>query len=151
MMKHRAHCVYNYATTEEVYEVERIVDVFGFEDSRWFLVKWAGYEEPDWQPEHLLARDGCRDSLRDFWSSTNKNPSKHFYADPSGKHRCTICCKVYKRAQDLKAHRTRTGHHDDKKDKVTQTAKIDAVTQKRKVMQNALPKVRWGEQETDNV
>ena len=72
-------------------------------------------------------------------------------ADPRGKHRCTICCKTYKRAQDLKAHRTRTGHFDSKKEKVTQTAEADAVTQKRKDMQNALPKVHWGERPVDNV
>ena len=45
MMKHRAHCIYNYGTTDEIYEVEKIVDVFGHASSRWFLVKWVGYEE----------------------------------------------------------------------------------------------------------
>ena len=47
MMKHRAHCIYNYGTTEEIFEIEKIVNVFGFANSRWFLVKWIGYEEPD--------------------------------------------------------------------------------------------------------
>ena len=150
MMKHRAHCIYNYGTTTEVFEIEKIVNVFGFANSRWFLVKWIGYEEPDWQPEHLLMRDGCRDSIRDFWASSGRNPSKDFYADPEGKHRCTVCCKTYKRAQDLKAHRTRAGHFEDKQEKITQTAKVDAVLEKRKAMQNALPKVRWGEREADN-
>ena len=152
MMKHRAQCIYNYDTTEEIYEIEKIVNVFGFADSRWFLVKWVGYDVPDWQPEHLLLRDGCRDSIREFWSSTHRNPSKEYYADPDGKHRCTICCKTYKRDQDLKAHRTRTGHFEDKKDnKVTKTATTDAVMQKRKVMQSKLSKVCWGEREVDNV
>ena len=57
MMKHRSQCVYNYDTTEEIFEIEKIVNVFGFADSRWFLVKWVGYDVPDWQPEHLLLRD----------------------------------------------------------------------------------------------
>ena len=70
MLKHREHCVYNYGTTDEVFEIENIVDVFGYAHSRWFLVKYKGYEEPEWSREHLLLRDGCRDTIRDFWSRT---------------------------------------------------------------------------------
>ena len=67
--------------------------------------------------------------------------------------RCTVSvyCKTYKRVQDLKTHRTRTGHFGDKKDKVTKEAVTNVVIQKRKVMQSNLPKVRWGEREVDNV
>ena len=39
LIKHRSHCVYNYNTTSEVFEIEKIVDVFGYTHSRWFLVK----------------------------------------------------------------------------------------------------------------
>ena len=51
----------------------------------------------------------------------------------------------------MKAHRTRTGHFDCKKEKVTQTAETDSVTQKRKARQNKLSKVKWGERAVDNV
>ena len=47
MMKHRTQCVYNYDTTEEIFKIEKIVNVFGFADSRWFLVKWVGYDVSD--------------------------------------------------------------------------------------------------------
>ena len=37
---HRASCVHNYGTTDEVYVVEKIVGVFGYKDARWYQVKW---------------------------------------------------------------------------------------------------------------
>ena len=119
------------------------MDVFGYAHSRWFLVKYKGYQTPEWSREHLLLRDGCRDSIREFWSRTGKQPNKKYYPDPEGKHRCTICGKPYKRAQDLNAHRTRMKHHEAQRVKVTHTAKVDAIQQKRKAMQNLLPKVKW--------
>ena len=45
---------YNYDTTSEVYEIEKIVNVFGYAHSRWFLVKYKGYEEPEWSRDCLL-------------------------------------------------------------------------------------------------
>ena len=113
-------------------------------------MKYKGYETPEWSREHLLLRDGCRDSIREFWSRTGKQPNKKYYPDPEGKHRCTICGKPYKRAQDLKAHRTRMKHHEAQRVKVTDTAKVDAIQQKRKAMQNLLPKVKWEDTEADN-
>ena len=113
MLKHRAHCVYNYGTTSEVYEIEKIVGVFDYVHSRWFLVKYKRYQTSEWSREHLLLRDGCRDSIRDFWSRTGKHPNKKFYSDPEGKYRYTICGKTYKRTQYLKTHRTKKKHHEE--------------------------------------
>ena len=59
MQIHKASCVFNYDTTDDVYEIENITNVFGHIDNRWFLVKWKGYDEMEWEREHLLARDGC--------------------------------------------------------------------------------------------
>ena len=59
-------------------------------------------------------------------------------------NRCTVCVKAFKRAQDLKAHRTREGHHEEKTHKTTATAKKDAKLAKRKRMQALLPKAKWG-------
>ena len=39
MLIHRASCVHNYATTDEVFTLEKIVGIFGRKDVRWFLVK----------------------------------------------------------------------------------------------------------------
>ena len=150
MKIHQSKCVHNYGTTTEYFELEEIRDVFGHREARWFLVKWKGYDVPEWEREHLLRKDGCHDIIRDFWSTSGLKPNQEFYPDPTGRHRCTICSKTYKRAQDLKAHRTREGHHDHKKHIVTKTAYKDAEIQMRKAEQDKLPKVKWGEVEARN-
>ena len=73
MLIHRANCSHNYNTTDEVYEVEDIVDVFGSSTARWFKVKWKDYAEPEWEREHLLRRDGCGEMIRDFWTMVLKS------------------------------------------------------------------------------
>ena len=47
MLIHRAYCRYGYNTTDECYELDDIIDVFGSKESRWFKIKWAGYPEPE--------------------------------------------------------------------------------------------------------
>ena len=112
-------------------------------------MQWEGYGE-EWEREHLLLRDGCEDIIRSFWSTSGLNLSKKFYADKDGNHRCEVCVRTFKRQQDLKAHRTRSGHHHEKIHKVTNTAKVDAELEKRKVMQVKLPKVKWKEKVISN-
>ena len=143
MLIHRANCDYNYATTDETFELEEIIDVYGHIDNRWFLAKWKGYPEPEWEREHLFLRDGCQDAIRSFWVKSNLLSCKKFYHDKHGKPRCSTCNKTFKRRQDLKAHRTRTGHSDRKQEKITRTAYVDAVEEKRKAQQKLLPKVEW--------
>ena len=150
MMRHRASCVHNYATTNEVFTIEKIIGVFGHKDARWFLVKWQDYEDPEWEREHLLKRDKCHDAIRAFWARSGLQPTRDFYPDPHGKNRCTVCCKTYARPQDLKAHRTRTKHYDDQQYKKTRTAIIDATTAKRKAQQKLLPAVKWGDKPAEN-
>ena len=58
--------------------------------------------------------------------------------------------KIQTRAQDLKTHRTRTGHHDHKQHVKTRTAIIDAITAKRKEQQKHLPTVKWDDKEARN-
>ena len=106
---HRVNCVHNYTTTDEVYVVEKIVGVFGHKSSRWFQVKWEGYDAPEWEREHLLKRDKCHDCIRSFWATSFLQSTRDFYPDTQGKNRCTVCAKTYARPQDLKAHKTRTG------------------------------------------
>ena len=79
MQIHKAICVFNYDTTDEVYEIENITNVFGHIDNRWFLVKWKGYDEKEWEREHLLVRDGCGDTIRAFWTTTGLLPCKQYY------------------------------------------------------------------------
>ena len=122
---HRASCVHNYGTTDEVYVVEKIVGVFGYKDARWYLVKWQGFDESEWEREHLPKRDNCHDAIRSFWVASGLQPTKNFYPDPEGKNRCTICKKTYARPQDLKTHRKKTGHYDHKKYQRAKTAVSD--------------------------
>ena len=67
MRIHRSKCQHNYDTTEEVYTIDEIVEVFGHKNARWFKVRYHGYPEPEWNREHLLVRDGCIDKIKDFW------------------------------------------------------------------------------------
>ena len=106
-------------------------------------MKWVGYDEEEWERENLLVRDGCTDSIRHFWATSQLDPTQDFYKDPTGQHRCTVCCKSYKRDQDLKAHKTREGHHESTKPMTTKTAVKDAIQNKRREMQNDYPKVVW--------
>ena len=57
MKIHKARCVYNYGTTTEYFEPEKIPNVFGYQEARWFLVKWRGYGKPELEREHLLRKD----------------------------------------------------------------------------------------------
>ena len=146
---HRQSCPYNYDTTEEAFPVKEVNGVFGHKDARWFRLELEGHDEPHWEREHLLLRDGCHEAIRDFWAKSGKNPNQLFYVDEES-HRCAVCGKTYAREQDLKAHRTRTGHVDIPVRKYTTTAKADAILHKRKMQQDSLPKVRWGDTEADN-
>ena len=77
-----------------MFVLEKIVGVFGHKDARWYLIKWQGYDEPEWEREHLLKRHKCHDAIRSFWATSGFQPMKDFNPDPDGKNRCTICSKT---------------------------------------------------------
>ena len=165
MRIHRAKCKYGYDTTEQYYELEDIIGVFGSKASDQVVLvqsqvgsgQWAGYPEPEWERENLLLRDGCQDETRDFWVRSGLKSNKQFYPEPDGKHRCTVCghtyLHTYKRKQDLKTHQTRKKHIDTDKPATTVTTKTavqDAKAEKRKQQQKSMPTVRWGDKEVQN-
>ena len=88
--------------------------VFGRTGTWWFMVKYVGYEVPEWNRnrEHLLLRDGCRDSIRNFWDRSGLSPCKEFYE--VNQNKCEVCGREpgceYKRDQDLKDHNTKQKH-----------------------------------------
>ena len=145
---HRSSCPHNYGTTNQIYEVEGIVGVFGRIGARWFLVKWGGYKKPEWEREHLLLRDGCRDSIRNFWDKSGLSPCKEFYE--VDQHKCEVCGKEFRRAQDLKGHKTKKKHHFEQIRKVSGAAKKEAKKAKKEEAQKLLPKAFWGEEPADN-
>ena len=137
------NCKHYYSTTEEYYEIESIVDVFGRVEVRWYLVKWKGYEVPEWKPEHLLETDGCQDSIRDFWTRSGLSPAQKMYEDPTT-NRCCVCVTAPSSALRtlIKAYRTRERHHLDKLQSVSSAKTVQAAKlEKRKQIQHMLDKV----------
>ena len=150
LLIHRASCRHQCSTTEEYYEVEKILDVFGHVHPRWFLVKWRGYAESEWERGHLLETDG-RDSIRPFWEANNKvsNKNEVLPTRPQGRPLSDLH-KVYQRTQELKTHKTWIRHHNRECQSITRTTIKDVVLQKRKSMYQELPKVKWGDQTAEN-
>ena len=65
--------------------IDGINVVFGTPECRWYRVQWEGYEGNDtWETERSLKRQGCDDSIREFWRCITLNPSADFIADPDG-------------------------------------------------------------------
>ena len=106
---HQAACDKQHGLTDEVYTIKRVNAAFGTPADRWFRVEWLGYEgEDSWEPERSLIRQGCEQSIKEFWNSTNMNPSEKFIADPDDIWRCWTCAKGYRTSSALKAHITRS-------------------------------------------
>ena len=62
-----------------------------------------------------------------------------------------MCCRTFAREQDVKTHRKRMKHYDDKIKITTKTAVRDAKIVKRQKMQKKKPKVMWaGEEPVQN-
>ena len=93
MLRHATTCDFNYGVSSKYYEVEKVMAVYGKASRKLFRVRWAGYgeDEDSWETEHSLLRDGCKESIDDFWMRTGTNPALDYYADPEGRPRCWMC------------------------------------------------------------
>ena len=115
MLRHATTCDFNYGVTSNYFEVEKIKAVFGKSQRKLFLVSWKGYgeEEDSWVTEHSLMRDGCKESIDDFWLRTGINPSQDFFVDPEGRPRCWMCGYACKNPDPrfLKCHITTKKHN----------------------------------------
>ena len=106
---HVTSCNFQHGLTDEAYPIEKINAVFGSTKYRWFRVQWDGHPgEDSWMPERSLVKQGCKESIKDFWRNNNVCPSTDFIADPDDMWRCWCCGKAYKQESTLKAHITRT-------------------------------------------
>ena len=81
MLSHVTSCPFNYANSSRYFEVEEVLTVYGKASRKLFLVKWEGFpdSENSWVPEHSLFRDGCKESIDNFWASSDINPAKNFF------------------------------------------------------------------------
>ena len=105
---HTKSCNHQHGLTDKEFPIDKLNAVFGTPQFRWFKVQWEGYPGQDsWMPERSLKKQGCADSIKDFWRSSNKCPSTDFIPDPEDTWRCWCCGKGYKTASSLKAHITR--------------------------------------------
>ena len=92
--------------TKEDCELERIVDVRGHPDSRFFRVRWAGWSEEDDSWINWRQLDAL-DAIDAFWDSSDLDRAQPVWLDTEVGLRCRQCCKLFSRAQDLKTHHTR--------------------------------------------
>ena len=127
--------------------------VYGKASRKLFLVKWEGYPESDnsWMPEGSLLRDGCKESIDEFWLKSGLSPAEEFYPDPEGKPRCWMCGYACKNPEMrfLKAHITRAGHNWHKR-RAHLTEKRDVLRDKLEKAQQQLPQVHWGDEVIKN-
>ena len=67
MKIHYYNCAFNYDLTDQKWEVEEIIDVFGNASRKFFFVRWSGRPgEESWEKEHSLLQDGCYPSIKRF-------------------------------------------------------------------------------------
>ena len=83
--------------TDEAYEVEEILAVWGPAERgrRYYLVKWAGYdddplEESTWEPAESLV-DTAAGAIDDFWDA-HPDLDRSEEQEEDGEHRCRWCC-----------------------------------------------------------
>ena len=68
MQIHRHCCIYNYDTTQEVFEVEKVVEAYvvvvqlvsEVDRGRWMLVKWKDHAHPEWEPTASVLSSVCQ-------------------------------------------------------------------------------------------
>ena len=134
--------------------MKKIYAVFGWAHHKLFKVEWEGHPGKDsWMPEDLLIKDGCRESIKSFWSSSQLNPSLEFYPGPDGDHRCWMCgwrSSAENKKAGLRTH-IRRAKHEWKKQRARKMTTKDAWKEKADEIQNKLERhVRWGPTSVQN-
>lgn len=99
-----------YGTTEEEWEVERVLDARGSPQFRFYLVRWAGWEEAGWSDSWESWRDmlNAAEAVDQFWAGSEL--SRDSTIEVAGEVRCCWCNRLYTgeyAARSLKSHHTR--------------------------------------------
>jgi len=137
------------------FEVEAIIDARGDPAHRWFLVRWKGDWTPDEKHSWQHSKDllGCSDLQEEFWESSSLDKTERLEQD--GEHRCGQCCKFFKRAQDLKTHKSKTkkkgGCQLREGSRVGSLAEKELKRRQQKAVQGALGRVCLGDLDLENV
>ena len=97
------HCKQN---GKPVYELERIVDVRGAPEERFYRIRWAGWGEEDDSWVNWRQIDAL-DAVDAFWDGSEHDRGKAVWMPEEENHRCKKCCKLFARPQDLKGHQSR--------------------------------------------
>ena len=100
------HCKVRKGTREEEYPVEKVLDVRGRPEERFYLVHWKGYpdSENSWRNWRDMA--GCLDLIDEFWEAqTQWDRSKNAWIN--AEVRCELCCKPFATVGAMKSHITK--------------------------------------------
>ena len=155
MRIHSSTCNFNYGLTDQKWEVEKIIAVFGRAERKLFLVRWANRPgEDSWQKEHSLLQDGCAESIKEYWNNSGTNPALDYYPDPEGEPgtRCWMCgfkSSAKNKKLGLKTH-IRRKKHAWTKHRANLTARKDIEKDKHEAAQDKMPKVKWGNENVAN-
>ena len=136
---------------DEEWGVDKILDVRGPIDNRFFLVRWEGKWEVDqetWEPFRHLS-GGAEEAIAAFWAANPQlQVSDSFAYD--GEHRCEWCCKFCSSEAELKRHRRRCA---EKPKQISKASKARKVVKKmlQEEKQEEREKVMMGGDELRNV
>ena len=118
---HASKCRFASYYSRDEYKIGRIYGARGSRAQRFLRVHWEGYpdDHDKWMAESSLLADNVGHIVEDYWS--NSSLDRDAVIEKPGDHRCTQCCWIGKRAQDLKTHhrnahkeRQRVGSQADK-------------------------------------
>ena len=131
---------------------ERVIDVRGKPDNRFFRVKWEGWssdpEDLTWEPAHHLEKH--TELLDRFWSGCTECDRETGTKEVAGEHRCEWCCKLWPSHRSLCSHRAACPERRVKW-KVRKRAVKTAVRVKRAGEQSQLNQVQMGVEKLKNV
>jgi hypothetical protein len=93
---------------EQVFEIEEVLDARGSPEQRFYFVKWKGWDVADGSWKHCRELDNAQEVVDQFWKSGHLPAAARLRTIVvDGENRCPDCNRTFKRAQDLKSHRTK--------------------------------------------